>query len=172
MGKRRNSRPEPPPLGIKLPVLRVEPPVRLEGRPGAHLHPADALPPAGARRLLALEGPIPLPETLHEYDRMMPGLAARIVDWAEEEARHRRTVERSLVRMSWGGLWCALFVALTTIWGGMALAWQGRSTAGLVGVVGAVAGLVIVFVAGRRRLPADTIVQAPAPRREPREAAA
>lgn len=73
--------------------------------------------------------------------------------------------------MSWGGLWCALFVALTTIWGGMALAWQGRSTAGLVGVVGAVAGLVIVFVAGRRRLPADTAAQAP-PRREPQEAAA
>lgn len=171
MGKRRNSRPEPPPLALKLPVLRVEPPVRLDGRPGALPHPAAALPPAGARRLLAVEGPIPLPETLHEYDRMMPGLAARIVDWAEQEARHRRAVERSMLRMSWGGMWCALFLALTTICGGMALAWRGRSTAGLVGVVGAVAGLVIVFVAGRRRLPADTAAPAP-PRREPRETAA
>jgi uncharacterized membrane protein len=171
MGKRRNS-PEPPPLSIEFPVLHVQPPVRLDGRPGALLCPEDALSPAGARRVVALEGPIPLPETLAEYDTMMPGLALRIVDWAEREAEHRRAVERSMLRMAWGGLWCALLVSLTTIGGGMALVWQGRSTVGLVGVVGAVAGLVIVFVAGRRRAPLPVDVAARQMRRDPREAAA
>lgn len=170
MGKRRNSA-QPPPLALELPVLHVRPPVHLDGRPGAFLCPDDALAPAGARRVVALEGPIPLPETLAEYDGMMPGLAARIVDWAEREAEHRRAVERSMLRMAWGGLWCALLVSLTTIGGGMALAWRGRSTVGLVGVVGAVAGLVIVFVAGRRRMPlaGDPVAR---PSREPRQEAA
>lgn len=66
-------------------------------------------------------------------------------------------MERSLLRLSWAGLWCALGVTLVTISGGMVLALQGRSTAGLAGIVGAVAGLVIVFVAGRRRLSADSV---------------
>jgi uncharacterized membrane protein len=104
-----------------------------------------------------MEGPLPLPETMREYDQVMPGLAARLVDWAEREAEHRRRMERSLMRLSWGGPWCALAVALTAIVGGMVLAWGGRSTAGLIGIVTAVAGLVIVFVAGRRRLPADAV---------------
>lgn len=167
MGKRRN-RPQPPPLAIDLPVLRVQPPVRLDGRPEAFLYPDDASPLTGAR-VVAMEGPLPLPTTLAEYDGMMPGLAARIVNWAEREAEHRRAVERSMLRMAWGGLWCALLVSLTTIGGGMALAWRGRSTVGLVGVVGAVAGLVIVFVAGRRRTPLAT---EPPARQARREAAA
>ena len=97
---------------------------------------------------------------MREYDHMLPGLASRIVDWAEREAEHRRAMERSLLRLSWAGLWCALIVTLVTITGGMLLALRGRSTAGLVGVVGAVAGLVIVFVAGRRRLSADSVAPA------------
>jgi uncharacterized membrane protein len=105
---------------------------------------------------MKMEGPIPLPETLREYDETMPGLGARIVDWAEREAEHRRRVELSLMRLSWGGLWCALAVSLTAMIGGIVLAWGGRSAAGLIGIVTAVAGLVVIFVAGRRRLPMDT----------------
>ena len=150
-------------------MLRREPPLRLEGQSGAAAHPMDEGPAAAT--LLAMEGPIPSPGMLRDYDRAIPGLAGRIVDWAEDEARHRRAVERSLVRMSWGGMWCALLIALITIGGGMVLAWQGRSTVGLVGVVSAVAGLVIVFVAGRRPPPTDTVMPSPG-RPAPLEAAA
>jgi hypothetical protein len=45
----------------------------------------------------------------------------------------------------------AFVLALATILGGMVLAWYGRSVAGVVGIVGALAGLVIVFLAGRIR---------------------
>lgn len=131
--------------------------VRLDASRGALV-----LSRAAKRGSLEQAGPIPVPDVMREYDHMLPGLAARIVDWAEREAEHRRSIERSLLRLSWAGLWCALTVTLVTISGGMMLALQGRSTAGLIGVVGAVAGLVIVFIAGRRRLSADTAAQAQA----------
>jgi uncharacterized membrane protein len=162
MGKRRNSEPQPHGI-IELPMDRAEPPVRLVARPGTVQFPRMAYPLATATQVLTVEGgPIPSPEALRRYDRVNPGLAGRLVDWAEQEAQHRRTMERSLLRLSWGGLWCALAVTLVTILGGMVLAWRGRSTAGLIGVVGAVAGLVIVFVAGRRRIPPDTAAPAQA----------
>lgn len=88
---------------------------------------------------------------------MLPGLAERIVRWTEDEASHRRAVERSLVQLSWGGLWSALLLAFTTILGGMLLAWYGRNVVGMTGVMGALAGLVIVFLAGQRRAVPDTV---------------
>ena len=36
------------------------------------------------------EGPLPDPSSLGEYDQVLPGLADRIVNMAEEEAEHRR----------------------------------------------------------------------------------
>ena len=156
MGKRRNSEPQPDGPGEQCEGAGS--PVRLDLARGALASPARTGP--GDRRSMRLEGPIPLPDAMREYDHMLPGLAARIVEWAEREAEHRRAMERSLVRLSWAGLWCALAVTLVTIGGGMLLALRGRNTAGLIGIVGAVAGLVIVFVAGRRRLSADTLAQA------------
>lgn len=140
-----------------LPIRRPEPPARLEGRAGALIYAAGVLRPPEPRGPQKMEGPIPLPEMLREYEEMIPGLGARMVEWAEDEAKHRRQMERSLMRLSWGGLWCALTVALTAMIGGIGLAWAGRSAAGLIGIVTAVAGLVVIFVAGRKRLPMDSV---------------
>ena len=145
MGKRRSS--------VARPEEIAELPTRLDGtvalREMAAAH-------RSIRRLMGADGVISPPDVVREYGDVLPGLASRIVDWAEREAEHRRAMERSLLRLSWAGLWCALAVTLVTITGGMVLALQGRSTAGLAGIVGAVAGLVIVFVAGRRRLVQDS----------------
>lgn len=151
MGKRRNS--EPPPDEVVQHAQGACPPARLDGVRAAGVQRVRG---RGPRRT---DGPIPLPDIMREYDYIVPGLAARLVDWVEREAEHRRAMERSLIRLSWAGLWCALAVTLVTVAGGMLLALRGRSTAGLIGIVGAVAGLVIVFVAGRRRLPADTLAR-------------
>lgn len=156
MGKRRSSAPIPQEDDAELPILHAEPPLRLETGTRRLVFPELAMPRGRARAVLKMEGPIPHPEILREYEGMVPGLASRIVGWAENEAAHRRAMERSLIRLSWAGVWCALAVTLVTVTGGMALAWRGRSTAGLIGVIGAVAALTIVFVAGRGRLPADT----------------
>lgn len=106
--------------------------------------------------LEAFRGPIPHPQALREYEEVMPGLAERIVRWTEDEAGHRRQVESSLMQLSWGGLWSAFLLAMTAILGGMVLALNGRSAAGLAGIVGALSGLVIVFVAGQRSVAPDT----------------
>lgn len=39
------------------------------------------------------QGPLPPPGALEEFDRIVPGSAARIIDQFEKEAEHRRTLE-------------------------------------------------------------------------------
>ena len=113
MGKRRNSEPRADGI-VELSLHAGEQPVRLDAARGALVLP-DAKG-AGRRGCgpIRLEGPIPLPDDMREYDHMLPGLASRIVEWAEREADHRRAMERSLLRLSWAGLWCALLVTLVT----------------------------------------------------------
>lgn len=143
----------------------TEPPDLPATRPEAPLRPGVRLGWAGVHAALeAFSGPIPQPEVLRDYEQVIPGLAERIVRWSEDEASHRRTMERSLVQLSWGGLWSAFLLALTTILGGMLLSWYGRSTVGVIGVVGALAGLVVVFLVGQRRVAPDTVEAAANPR--------
>lgn len=42
-------------------------------------------------------GPIPDPEVLAQYDRIVPGAADRILKMAEEQSAHRRDMEKQLV---------------------------------------------------------------------------
>ena len=158
MGERTRKRPRH--AVATVPAGGAEPPDLPAERPEASLHREVRI----ARPVLdvaveAFSGPIPMPDVLRDYERVLPGLAERIVRWTEDEASQRRTVERSLVQLSWGGLWSALLLALTTIVGGMLLAWYGRNVVGVIGVVGALAGLVIVFLAGQRRPVPDTTVE-------------
>src|SRR5438552_14400200 len=57
-------------------------------------------------------GPIPSPETLSQYDKIVPGAANRIIQMAETQAEHRRQLEdrtsRSQIRQSSRGQWMAL----------------------------------------------------------------
>ncbi|HEX6368579.1 MAG TPA: DUF2335 domain-containing protein [Longimicrobium sp.] len=142
---------------VTRPAAAAEPPDLLVDRSEAPLRGDELIArPVLHAAVEAFSGPIPEPDVLRDYEQVLPGLAERIVRWTEDEANHRRTVERSLVQLSWGGLWSALLLALTAILGGMLLAWYGRSVVGVTGVVGALAGLVIVFLAGQRRTVPDT----------------
>jgi len=40
-------------------------------------------------------GQIPPPHLLRDFDDLIPGTAARIIQWAEDEQRHRHNLERS-----------------------------------------------------------------------------
>jgi uncharacterized membrane protein len=153
MGEHTRKRP----AVATLPVIAKEPPDRPAERSEAPLRGEPRAPaPVLHAALEAFSGPIPHPQALRAYEEVMPGLAERIVGWTEDEARHRRLVERSLVQLSWGGLCSAFLLAMAAILGGMLLAWSGRSAVGFVGVLGALSGLVIVFVAGQRNLAPDT----------------
>jgi uncharacterized membrane protein len=84
-------------------------------------------------RLEVIQSPLLPPELLKRYDNVIPGLPEKLVSWTEEEALHRRSMEREAfeearaLRSSGqkAGLWTSLL---------------GLSVAGIVGVFSAIHG--------------------------------
>lgn len=102
-------------------------------------------------------GPLPDPETLREYDRIVPGAADRVIAMAERQQKHRHDMEKqaltSSFRSEWGGriaalLVCAMAFSLSAFLG----------HCGSPGAASAVAGVTLVaivsaFLAARGRSP-------------------
>ena len=117
----------------------IDPPEVVEGEP------ADEAPGSQIIRIRAgFAGPLPPPEMLAEYDAVLPGGADRIVSMAEDQSAHRR-------RMESRGQMFGFVLALVAILGGIGLILDGKSTAGLVPLVGALGGLAGIFVYGEVR---------------------
>jgi uncharacterized membrane protein len=83
---------------------------------------------------------------LQGYDDVVPGAAARIMTLAEDEAKHRRGMERSFVTYRFGSLAVSGLVALVALVGGIYLSATGRSTEGLTLLVVEIVALVTVFL--------------------------
>lgn len=109
----------------------------------------EAAPLAGfIRREVAFHaGPLPSPETLAEYDRVVPGFAREMADMLLNEAKHRVHVDNKML----GGLereqWLTYGFATTVMVFAMILALVGNDPAAiafagadLAGVAGVVAG--------------------------------
>jgi uncharacterized membrane protein len=97
-------------------------------------------------------GPVPPPAVLKQYNDLVPGSAARILDQAEKQTAHRIELEKLVTtsdiwRANWG-LAAGFTVAMTAIVGGIALAFFGHEVSGgaIAGVAGA--GLVSAFIYG------------------------
>lgn len=101
-------------------------------------------------------GPLPPADMLAEYDRVVPGLAERIIRMAERplemgeaQMHHRQQLENKVIRSdilrSWAGLVVATFLSLIVLGGGIFLAYKGKELAGLGSVLVGVAGLAAVF---------------------------
>lgn len=58
------------------------------------------------------EGPLPDPSSLGEYDQVLPGLADRIVNMAEEEAEHRRKTQARIINLSFFRSFAGLIAGL------------------------------------------------------------
>lgn len=101
-------------------------------------------------------GPLPPPEQLERYEQIVPGGAGRIFGWVETQTGHRQNLETMKVagdlKNQRLGQVLAFILAMTTIAGGIALAWKGESLSGLGAIVTSVTGLVTVFVVGRGRM--------------------
>ena len=106
-------------------------------------------------------GPLPPPNHYEQYDKILPGSANRILVIAEQNAKHRRDVEMLIVKgqikdsvaerleRSRGQL-CGLTIGVVTVVAGAITAALGQPWAGgFIGTSG-VAGLVSVFVLGRK----------------------
>lgn len=64
-------------------------------------------------------GPLPPPEVLENYDRIVPGAAKKIIAMALRQSRHRQELERKVIesdmRRSRDGLWVGGALSLTSI---------------------------------------------------------
>lgn len=124
-----------------------------------HLPPAVPNPRNQPQRQTAIvqaerfSGPLPPPEILERYNQVVPGLADRIVVMAESQARHRQALEQSVIngniRNERLGQVFAFIIAMSVIVGSLGLLWHGRSTEGLVGILGTLVTLAGVFIFGR-----------------------
>jgi uncharacterized membrane protein len=92
----------------------------------------------------AFSGPLPPPEILARYNDALPDGADRIVKLAEEQSKHRRLMESR-------GQVFAFTLALVAILAGVGLILDGKSAEGLVPLIGAIGGLVGIFVYGEVR---------------------
>lgn len=74
-------------------------------------------------------GPIPHPDVLREYDKIIPGAAERIVAMAEREQEHRHAIETKANNASWSiakwGQIIAFILVLLLLCAGVFFALQG-----------------------------------------------
>jgi uncharacterized membrane protein len=100
----------------------------------------------------AYSGPLPPPEILARFDAVVPGAAERILKMAEEQAAHRKDLERKLVesdieRSKWGQA-LGFLIAIAGLAASAAIAIYGSAVAGSILGVGTLASLVGVFMYG------------------------
>lgn len=98
----------------------------------------------------AFSGPLPPPDLLAEYERVLPGLANRIVRMAETEGESRRALQSRAMRLSELGLASAFMIPMSALACGFYLVITDKSAAGMAIIIGAVASLTAVYF-GRRK---------------------
>ena len=100
-------------------------------------------------------GPLPPPNTLAGYEKVLPGAAERILSMAEKQAGHRQSLEKTTVRSRIHnedrGLYLGFLLALASLGVGGYAIHLGQGLVGLAGLVASLATLVIPFVLRRRR---------------------
>jgi uncharacterized membrane protein len=99
------------------------------------------------------EGPLPHPDILVQYNAIQAGFADRIIQMAENEAKHRHTLETKVIESTFdegkrGQLYGLLIGSLAIVCGTVA-AMSGNTVAGSIIGGGGVVALVSVFVLGR-----------------------
>lgn len=101
----------------------------------------------------AYSGPLPSPEQLAGYERVLPGSADRILKMAEGQATHRQDIEKVAVRggarRSWWGLWLGFVISVIVVVLGTIMVLEGYQVGGSVIIGVDVVALSSVFVIGR-----------------------
>lgn len=143
MSRRRSSR-QPPKLPTK--PAETEP-----ARPASRS--SEALDRVSITQ--SFQGPLPPPSFLAKYNEAFSGCAERIAAMTEQQLTHRHALESRAIDGKLSaerrGQALGFILALTAIIGGGVLIALGKDTTGLTAIVGTLAGLVTVFVYGRRK---------------------
>jgi uncharacterized membrane protein len=92
---------------------------------------------------------------LEKYNLAMPGLAERIICMAEQQARHRQELEKTVVNSNTFvqkvGPFLGFIVAMTAVVGGTFLVLRGKDGYGLAAIIAALASLAGVFIYGKKQ---------------------
>jgi hypothetical protein len=90
---------------------------------------------------------------LADYERVLPGSAERIMAMAERQSEHRIRLESSMLKWdnwrSMAGLIAGSVIALATLYIGLEYVREGESAYGFAAILGTLASLVAVYVAGK-----------------------
>jgi uncharacterized membrane protein len=97
-------------------------------------------------------GPLPTPETLREYDGVVPGLANAIIGQWQGETAHRQQLEGVIVahqiQTQSRGQMIAAAIGLITVIGGIVLLAMGKSIVGLSALLTPIALIAAAFIYG------------------------
>lgn len=107
-------------------------------------------------RTVQRSGPLPDPEELRAYEAILPGVAARIIQAADEERRHRHVLERRVIaleitdtraarRQVARGQYLAFFLCLSLIIAACYTVHQGHGWPAATMGLGGLASLVFAF---------------------------
>lgn len=153
MSEGGGEKPKHPAAADPPPVPAVVERAAVEGAVRQVLEKA-AVPPAQAERVATQvvevtaamwKAPIPPPSVLAEYEDVVPGSAAQIMNVFTSEAGHRRRMERWQFGMQGAGLACGVFVVLCML-GVAAFALVMHETAVAAAVPAVLAAVAGVFV--------------------------
>src|ERR1700685_4362438 len=104
-------------------------------------------------RQYSFSGPLPPPETLEKYNQVLPGAAERILAMAEQQSRHRQSIETTVVNSNAFvqklGPLLGFVLGMTAVVGGIILILKGKDGYGLASILTPLAGLAGVFIYGK-----------------------
>ena len=115
---------------------------------------ADATAIIASKTETSFSGPMPDPQTLAQYEAILPGTANRIFTMAENQAAHRQMLEKTVVtsgvRDSLLGIVSGFVISAITIISGTIVILNGHDWPGAILGTSGIAGLAGVFVYGTR----------------------
>lgn len=102
-------------------------------------------------------GPLPPAEEIGKYEKVLPGLADRIVTMAENQSSHRQVIEKRIISFDIlkgiMGQVFAFIIIMTTIIGGIYLIYSGKTLVGLASLFLPLAGTAGIFIYNKNREP-------------------
>ena len=99
-------------------------------------------------------GPIPHPDHLEKYEKILSGSANRILGMAENQSTHRQNIENKLLEAETNyknkGQNFGFIISIICIVGGIVMLFFGKNLQGFITLIGAVSMLISAFLYGNK----------------------